>query len=500
MHENFSRKKYAFQWLTNHISMKCHPSPYWRTATLLSTGEEELPISVGVNIMRMSTYCIAVQADEDEYLLINSLTGAVDVVDTDVINLLQTDLSQGDPSILNFLQERGHITDASSQEEFSHMEDFYRGVRPGICNRKRHIIIPTYKCNLRCTYCWESALYKNGASWMEKTLSFQEVDSLFEAVGELDKGVQQLEPLIYFGGEPMLPENVNLIAYMMKEGTERGYEHYFVTNGVTIPDYLDLLVSHPIKGIQITVDGMQSTHDSRRKGPRGEGSFHRIVEGVELLRDHSIKTYIRVNVDKLNINSIGELASFFKEYGWHDDAYLTMYLAPVFPHGCGGYSKAFTREASISGLISLWNNHDVWDVFKKGISDFHPVESALRGEAWSPQFFNCGAHCDQLFFDAHGSIYTCWEAVGETQHCVGRFIPHLQFNENYKKWMERTVFTIEKCRSCELAFLCGGGCAYDAYEQHHTISEPTCGHAEKVLREYIPFYYNYVLRGNSHSK
>ncbi|MGC1119702.1 MAG: hypothetical protein WBA22_01295 [Candidatus Methanofastidiosia archaeon] len=65
--------------------------------------------------------------------------------------------------------------------------------------------------------------------------------------------------------------------------------------------------------------------------------------------------------------------------------------------------------------------------------------------------------------------------------------------------MKRTVFTIEKCRSCEPAFLCGGGCAYDAYEKCETLSVPLCRHAESVLKEYIPFYYKHLLEKDFHS-
>ena len=444
--------------------------------------------------MKKSMYSIPLKVDEDEYLLINSRTGAVDLVDSDVIEFLTSDLSQGDPSIIEFLTERGHITVLSPEEELNHIEEICTSLHAKFSRVKSHYIIPTYKCNLQCTYCWEQLLHSKGKAWVEKTLSFEEADLLFEAFDILDKRVSEKKPLIYFGGEPMLPENIELINYMMRKGTRKGYVHYFVTNGTTIPLYLPLLKKYPIRGVQITVDGTQPVHDSRRKGPKGEGSFQRIVEGIELLRAHNIKTYIRVNVDKVNIGSIGELAAFLKERGWDQDQSIVPYLIPVFPHRCEGYSKAYTKEASISKLISLWDQDDLWKVFKKGIVDFHPIESVINGGEWSPRFFCCQAHCNQLFFDSHGDIYTCGEAVGEKEHCVGHFIPSLEFNKTYENWMKRTVFAIEKCRNCEYAFLCGGGCAYAAYTEKKTLFAPVCGTIKRVLEEYIPFYYHKFLK------
>ena len=439
--------------------------------------------------MRISAYSIPVKIDEERYLLINSCSGAIDLVDKEVIDLLESDLSQGDSSIFEFLTERGHVTELSPEEELNHVENFCRRLHAQFSRIKTYIIIPTYRCNLRCTYCFEKSLYSKGEEWVKKALSFEEVDLLFEAFGRLSEGTIRKKPLTYFGGEPMLPENIELLNYIMREGSRRGYIHYFVTNGTNIQCYLPLLRRYPIHGLQITLDGTQEVHNSRRKGPKNEGTFQCIVEGIELLREHRIKTYVRVTVDRTNIDSLGDLAGFMKKRGWHTDQFVVPYLVPVFPHGCREHSRANKKEISVSALISLWNKNELWEVFKRGVADFHPLESALRGDTWTPQFYKCRAHTGQLFFDPHGKIYTCWEAVGEAEHSVGHFIPGLEFNKTYEVWRQRTVFAIEKCRRCKYAFMCGGGCAYRAYKKKGTLFAPVCEYTEKMLKEYIPFYY-----------
>jgi uncharacterized protein len=437
--------------------------------------------------VKISTYCIPLKLNEDEYLLINSRTGAVDLVDREVLDCMYA--LSGDSSILAFLQEGGHLTDLTPEQELNQMEEFCKLLYAQFSRVKTHVIIPTYNCNLRCPYCWERFLHSKGKTWLEKTLSFAEVDLFFEALKKLDKGVSEKKPLIYFGGEPLLESNRELIEYIVNQGTKRGYPHYFVTNGTTIPYYLSLFKKHPVHGVQVTLDGTQNIHDSRRRGPKKEGSFQRIIEGIELLREQKIKTHIRVNVDQSNVGSLKELAALFKSMKWHTDQVIVPYLAPVFAHQCGGYSSAYAKEDFIPLLLTLWEQDFLWEVFKRGVIDFNPLETVLKGGTWSPKFYACRAHSNQLLFDPHGRIYTCWEAVGEAAHCVGHFIPRLKFNKTYTEWTRRTVFTIEECRSCSYAFLCGGGCAYEAYKTKGTLSAPFCGYTEKVLKEYIPFFY-----------
>ncbi|MBU7034117.1 MAG: radical SAM protein [Theionarchaea archaeon] len=443
--------------------------------------------------MRISRYSISLKIDEDQYLLINSRTGAVDLVDRDVVDLIENGFSQGDSSIGEFLKERGHLTDLSPEEELEYMEEFCGRLHKRFSQTRTHIIIPTYTCNLRCTYCWEQLLHSRGKEWINRTLSLEETDLFFAALDELDEKSTRKKPLIYFGGEPLLPENEELISYIMKEGSKRGYTHYFVTNGTNIPHYLPLFRKHAVHGVQITLDGTQEVHDARRKGPGNEGSFQRIVEGIALLSSHRIMTHIRVNIDYSNVDCLESLASFLKMKGWHINRYTVPYLASVFNYGCGAYAKAYRREESMSHLLSLWKNESIWEVFKRGVSGFHSLESVLRDEVWSPQFYNCRAHSNQLFFDPHGNIYPCWESVGEEDHCVGQFIPSLEFNRTYEMWRKRTVMNMKECRECSYAFVCGGGCAYHAHASKGSIFAPVCQPTRQVLEEYIPFCYRKFL-------
>jgi hypothetical protein len=72
-----------------------------------------------VRFMKMSKYSIPLNLEENKYLLINTRTGVIDVVDRDVIDLLHGEKTEADPSILNLLKDGGHLTAVTPQEEIT---------------------------------------------------------------------------------------------------------------------------------------------------------------------------------------------------------------------------------------------------------------------------------------------------------------------------------------------------------------------------------------------
>lgn len=52
--------------------------------------------------------------------------------------------------------------------------------------------------------------------------------------------------------------------------------------------------------VQITLDGLQEHHDSRRHLRDGRGTFDKIVENLRLFEEYAIRVDIRMNVDNEN--------------------------------------------------------------------------------------------------------------------------------------------------------------------------------------------------------
>src|SRR5207249_704372 len=101
-----------------------------------------------------------------KYLLINSLTGAVDLVDKKVIQAFSA-IRRGavfdlpEDTILA-LSSRGYLYPSGSEEEAlveraAEFNEQFRARNQALC----FVLCPTVSCNLRCPYCFEPhALHK----------------------------------------------------------------------------------------------------------------------------------------------------------------------------------------------------------------------------------------------------------------------------------------------------------------------------------------------------
>ena len=224
--------------------------------------------------MKVSAYCIRVKLEEDEYLLINSRTGAVDLVDREVIDLLGSDPSGADPSIVEFLQERGHITDLLPEEELQQMETLYEEYIKTHKKYHTHVIIPTYNCNLECPYCFLLDLQEKGKDWLNKVIDDTHIEKIFDIATKMD-GTYRGRMALY-GGEPLLVKNKFVIEKILHTGKTYGYTFTIPTNGVFVIDFLDILKPYGAS-LQITIDGPKEIHDKRRFRKDGSGTFDEIV-------------------------------------------------------------------------------------------------------------------------------------------------------------------------------------------------------------------------------
>ncbi|HEX6862617.1 MAG TPA: radical SAM protein, partial [Thermoanaerobaculia bacterium] len=131
-------------------------------------------------MLRTSSYTIYVNLPdhEDEVLLVHGYTGAYDKVSRGVADFLRSrevkgaakplygDWSAepeprggaGTPSdaTLDLLREQGYLTELSKEEE----ETFFSGLAAALHVRAlrqapSYIFMPTYDCNLRCSYCYQ---------------------------------------------------------------------------------------------------------------------------------------------------------------------------------------------------------------------------------------------------------------------------------------------------------------------------------------------------------
>lgn len=136
----------------------------------------------------------------------------------------------------------------------------------------RMVLIPTWECELRCSYCW---IPKQGGRVMSVATAERGVDLLMSASGSSVN-------LQFFGGEALLERALveHAITYALDRAAAVGKRVDFVlsSNGWSLDDdALSWLSSRPVK-LELSLDGDPATQITyRRSNIPGEDSYTRSI-------------------------------------------------------------------------------------------------------------------------------------------------------------------------------------------------------------------------------
>lgn len=139
---------------------------------------------------RVSSYIIKVSVEAGKVMLLHGYSGAIDVVDISVADLLcegQTVSEEGmDKALMQSLSKRGYLTDMSKEEE----NEYFRRMALALHKKDKLLyssftFVVTYDCNFRCPYCFESKLHNSESKRFAMTEEM--VDKAFSAI----EGIRQ---------------------------------------------------------------------------------------------------------------------------------------------------------------------------------------------------------------------------------------------------------------------------------------------------------------------
>jgi radical SAM protein with 4Fe4S-binding SPASM domain len=314
----------------------------------------------------------------------------------------------------------------------------------------------THACNLRCLHCFRAA-----GETMRNELSTQEIRGIIDEFVRL-KG----RSLIFSGGEPLLRKDIiEILEYAKERGVP---DVHLLTNGTLITSEIArrLKKLEPIS-IQVSIDG--STAETHNK-IRGEGSFERVINGIRRLKEAGFNQSLTLamTIMKINAHEIEDFIPFAEKLGANAVHF------PVF-QDCG-------RGLKNRKLLNLSPN-DIPAVFQRlaRISRSpHRVRVSLNLDILkfltTVKFNYCGAGVGLWSIEPDGRVTPC-AGLSDQRFTAGNIrkqsLEEIICKSPITKEFRSLDVQQSQCASCELRFICGGGCYVRNYVRFGNLTNNT---------------------------
>ena len=344
-------------------------------------------------------------------------------------------------------------------------------------------------CNIDCTYCFflsKQALYPNEKSRMSAATLEAYIRQLLES-----HRVPQVT-VAWQGGEPTLMKleffrhAVELVEKYRKPG--QTVRHTFQTNGILLDDEWCAFFKEHDFLVGLSVDGPRELHDAYRRDRRQQGTFDRVMHGLQHLRRHGVEFNILCTVNAANEKHGRTAYRFFRdELGakWiqfipiveRASAHTLAIANQGWSEQPGRKRLLYTQtgnlvtERSVGSeqygrflvdVFEEWVRHDVGKVY---VQLFDVTLEAIFGRhllcIHAP---TCG-YGPALEHD--GDLYACDHFV-EPRFLLGNIhqthMLKLVASPAQRKFGDDKRDTLTaQCRRCEVRPLCNGGCPKDRF-------------------------------------
>lgn len=231
------------------------------------------------------------------------------------------------------------------------------------------IISITEQCNLRCSYCCYSGVYKSKRAHNKRHLAVTDIDEIYDFI----QSVTSKLPIriAFYGGEPLL--HWDFIKYSVLKGKQIfGDDIIFSvsTNGTVLNHQLtEWLIRENIE-MAISIDGIGTYHDRCRRDVLGHGTFNRIRESIKYIKDNH-PVYISKLSLLMTLSSFKDIVEIAET--WHEDEVFSD-IAPANIHGL---SPNFENGVNIAEYDDIRNRYiQILDVYEAH-SDFKVLKVYL---------------------------------------------------------------------------------------------------------------------------
>lgn len=322
-------------------------------------------------------------------------------------------------------------------------------------------------CNLRCSYCYyldKEVQYESKPRLMSDELLEEYTAQYIQA-----NSTPQVD-FCWHGGEPLMA-GVEFYERAMelqeKYKGEKQINNTLQTNGVLLTDdFCRFFAEHQFL-IGLSIDGVEAVHNATRRDAKGEGTFSRVMQGVEKLHRFGVEFNTLSAVSRYSEGRGAETYRFMKSIGSR-----FMQFLPVVEYLSEGViappSRAAERaEWSVSAkgygrfLKDVFDEWVVQDVGEYYVQMFDATLAGWCGVQPGVCSF-CESCGDGLVVEFNGDVYSCDHFVYpeyrlgniKTDELRTMATSRAQFSFGVNK---RNTLPMG-CERCEWLHLCHGEC------------------------------------------
>ncbi len=343
-------------------------------------------------------------------------------------------------------------------------------------------------CNMRCSYCFYHDEAKNRSTdsfglMQRETLEAVMHKALAHASGSCTFGFQ--------GGEPTLAGldffKTAILLQKQHNVKKLPIQNTIQTNGLLIDDEWAAFFVQNHFLVGVSLDGYEDLHDLHRRDVTENGTFSKVMQGIETLKHHNVEFNILAVVTSETARNVREAYRFFFQSGlvYHQ------YIPCMDPLGSmpGQQSRSLTPELYarfLKKLFDLWYKDRTEGRFVY-IRYFENLAGILLGH--NAESCDMNGRCSvQYAIEADGSVYPCdfYMLDGD---CIGNInadsMETIDRNRACLGFIQQSLPLPEQCRTCEWLRICRGGCK--RYREQEADLHPGVNRFCGAYKEAFPY-------------
>lgn len=314
-------------------------------------------------------------------------------------------------------------------------------------------------CNLACDYCY----YSTCGGKPGKKINRIESPILEKFIREYMEKSHGAATFAWQGGEPLLA-GLDFFEEVVTLQAKHAPKHTMIsntlqTNGTLINDKWATFFKTYNFLIGVSLDGPKEIHDARRVDSLGQGSFDRVMRGIEHLRAHQVDFNILTVVHKGNVGKAAEMMRFFEAEGFNYVQFLP----------CMDFRSQQINHPGVYDITPEEYGNFLCEAFDYWYNEGEPRSSIRFFDEMLNIYVNreaglCihRATCPQtIILEQNGDAFPCdffihpdWKVGNVATHSIDEILDHPLFD----KFLKMKPTLPEPCTTCDWKKLCHGGC------------------------------------------